>query len=88
MSIANYQAERRSATKRREAVTSEILEILTRDRDDEFSPVILRAHMVAECVGIKGLIDQIAAAGAAVSDDMRKESLLAAAVLCLNRLME
>jgi hypothetical protein len=44
--------------------------------------------MVAECVGIKGLIDQIAAAGAAVSDDMRKESLLAAAVLCLNRLME
>ena len=87
MSIANYQAERRAATKRRETVTEELLEILTRERDDAFSPVVLRAHLVTEVCGIGPLLDQIAAAGAVVSDDMRRECLLAASVMLLNRLL-
>jgi len=88
MSIANYQSERRAATKRRESVASELLEILTReDRGDDFSPVVLRAHLVADACRIRRLLDQIAAAGGMVSDDMRTQVLLSAAVMLLNRLI-
>jgi hypothetical protein len=88
MSIAEYQSDRRKATNRRETVTDELLEILTREnRGDDFPPVVLRAHFVAEACEIGALLDQIAAAGAVESDDMRRECLLAASVMLLNRLM-
>ncbi|HWY91814.1 MAG TPA: hypothetical protein VNY04_02865 [Chthoniobacterales bacterium] len=86
--MSQHDADRKLATKRRETVTEELLEILTRERpEDEFSEVVLRAHLIADACGIKPCLDQISAAGAIVGDQMRRECLLAAAVMLLNRLI-
>jgi hypothetical protein len=80
--------EIKAAKDRRSEVLSEILDTLTKPRQDGLSEQILRATLIDQAVGLSGLVAEAAARGAAVCQDMRDESLLALACLALHKLME
>ena len=81
-------SDKQIARRRRETVTEELLDILTRPRDDELSEVILRATMVSSAIGLDDLVREAAARGAHASQDCRDEALLSLAVLAIQKLME
>jgi hypothetical protein len=79
--------EKAAARKRRSEVLDELLDVLTKPRQDQFSEPLLRAALISQAVKLDDLAVEAAARGAAVSSDLRSEALLSLAVLALQKLL-